>query len=245
MDTGRSALCLLHNIKVFEVDTKAIEGVVLSHGHRDHFGVLLEVLKKVTAGIPLVLHPDAFVPRRMNPPHGGIRNAPLLDERALQETGVEIRKERGASTLASDLIMVSGEVERVTDFEKGLLWAEAKVDDTWIVDPLQDDQGVVINVRGKGLVVIGGCSHAGIINTVQYAQRISKTERVHAVLGGFHLTGPLFEPIIGRTIEEMKKLQPAFVVPMHCTGWKAINQFAAEMPGQFLLNNVGTTHVFQ
>ncbi len=244
MDAGRSALCLLHNIEVSDVDTKAIEGVVLSHGHRDHFGGLLEVLKMVTAGIPLVLHPDAFLQRRMNPSGGDIRNAPLLDEDALKETGVEIRKERDASTLASDLIMVLGQVERLTDFEKGLVWAEAKIDDQWIMDPILDDQGVAINVRGKGLVVLGGCSHAGIINTIKHAQKVSKTNRVHAVLGGFHLTGPLFEPIIGRTIKEMKKLQPAFVVPMHCTGWKAINQFAVEMPEQFLLNSVGTTYVF-
>lgn len=119
MDTGRSALCLLHNIKVFDVDTKAIEGVVLSHGHRDHFGGLLEFLKESKKGIPLVLHPDAFSRRRMNSPHGGVRDAPLLDKEALKGTGVEIREERGASTLSSDLIMVLGEVERVTDFEKG------------------------------------------------------------------------------------------------------------------------------
>jgi len=245
MDTGRSALCLLHNMEVFNCDLKKIEGVVLSHGHRDHFGGLLEFLKKSKKGIPLVLHPDAFSQRRMNSPHGGIRDAPMLDKEALKGTGVEIREGKGASTLCSDLIMTLGEVERVTDFEKGLLWAEARADDRWIVDPLHDDQGVVINVKGKGLVIIGGCSHAGIINTVQYARKVSKTEKVHAILGGFHLTGPLFEPIIGKTIEEMKKLRPDFVVPMHCTGWKAINQFASEMTDQFLLNSVGTTYIFR
>jgi len=95
------------------------------------------------------------------------------------------------------------------------------------------------------LVVFGGCSHAGIINTVKHAQDVARTDAVHAVLGGFHLNGPAFEPIIGPTIEEMKKIGPEYVVPMHCTGWKAINQFAKEMPGQFLLNSVGTTYVFQ
>jgi 7,8-dihydropterin-6-yl-methyl-4-(beta-D-ribofuranosyl)aminobenzene 5'-phosphate synthase len=113
------------------------------------------------------------------------------------------------------------------------------------VDPFHDDQGLAVNVKDKGLVVIGGCSHAGIINTVRHLQRVAGGERVHAVLGGFHLTGSLFEPIIGPTIREMKRLGPDFVVPMHCTGWKAINQFAAEMPGQFILNTEGTTYVFQ
>ncbi|MBN2568230.1 MAG: MBL fold metallo-hydrolase [Deltaproteobacteria bacterium] len=244
MDAGRSALCLMHNIKVFDVDTKAIEGVVLSHGHRDHYGGLLDVLREVKKGIPLVLHPNAFFPRRMNPPNGETRNMPLLDENTLRETGVEIRREIDPSTLASNLIGVMGEVDRVTDFEKGHPWAEAQINEKWIVDPFLDDRGFFINVKGKGLVVIGGCSHTGIINTVKYAQKISDTEQVHAVLGGFHLTGPIFEPIIGKTIMEMKKFNPAFVIPMHCTGWKAINQFAAEMPEQFLLNSVGTTYVF-
>ena len=102
-----------------------------------------------------------------------------------------------------------------------------------------------MNVKGKGLVVIGGCSHAGIINTVKHAQKVTGAPHVHAVLGGFHLTGPIFEPIIGPTIEKMKKIGPDIVVPMHCTGWNAINQFAKEMPDQFVLNTVGTKYVFE
>jgi len=100
-------------------------------------------------------------------------------------------------------------------------------------------------VKGRGLVVISGCSHAGIINTVKHLQAAAQTSKVHAVLGGFHLTGPIFEPIIGPTIEEMKKIGPDFVMPMHCTGWQAVNQFAREMPQQFILTTVGTTYVFQ
>jgi 7,8-dihydropterin-6-yl-methyl-4-(beta-D-ribofuranosyl)aminobenzene 5'-phosphate synthase len=244
MDAGRSALCLMHNIKVFNVDTKAIDGIVLSHGHRDHYGGLLDLLKEVNMGIPLVLHPHAFTPRRMNPPKGEPRNMPLLDEHAVEATGVNIHKETENSTLADGLIGVMGEVDRVTDFETGHPWAEAYIDGGWVVDPFLDDRGVFVHVRGKGLVVLSGCAHAGIINTVRYAQKLAQAEKVHAVLGGFHLTGPIFEPIIGRTITEMKKLAPTFIVPMHCTGWKAINQFATDMPGEFLLNCVGTTYVF-
>ena len=83
-----------------------------------------------------------------------------------------------------------------------------------------------------------------IINTVKHAQKVTGVEQVHAVLGGFHLNGPLFEPIIGPTIEEMKKINPAVIVPMHCTGWKAINEFARAMPDQFILNSVGSTYTF-
>ncbi|NIN68783.1 MAG: MBL fold metallo-hydrolase [Anaerolineae bacterium] len=246
MDAGISATCLFHNVDLLKVDLSQVESVVLSHGHFDHFGGLPELLTRTREGIALALHPDAFLERRLNIPYAGQPTPlPSLDGQALEEAGAVPHKTEEASTLASDLVLVTGEVERVTGFERGFPWAEARIDGDWVVDPFHDDQGVAVKVRGKGLVVIGGCSHAGIINTVKHAQDVARTDVVHAVLGGFHLNGPVFEPIIGRTIEEMKKIGPQYVVPMHCTGWKAINQFAAEMPGQFILNSVGTTYVFQ
>ena len=245
MDASISTTCLFHNADALGVDFSKVESVVLSHGHIDHFGGLIGFLNRAKKGIPLILHPDAFLQRRLNIPGIGQVDIPRLDETALNETGVALDKIKDASTVGSDLIMVLGEVERVTDFEKGFPWAEAKMDDDWVVDPFRDDQGVAVKVKGKGLVVISGCAHAGIINTVKHAQKVTGMDKVHAVLGGFHLTGPLFEPIIGPTIEEMKRVAPDFVVPMHCTGWKAINQFAQEMPEQFILNTAGTTYIFQ
>ncbi len=168
----------------------------------------------------------------------------MLDEDILKEEGAISIKSEKTSPIADGLICTTGEVERKTAFEKGFSWAEAKIDGNWIIDPFRDDQGLVVKVKGKGLVVISGCAHAGIINTVQYAKKITGTDKVHAVLGGFHLTGRIFEPIIQPTIDEMKKIKPDHIVPMHCTGWKAINRFAEEMPEQFMLNTVGTTYVF-
>ena len=246
VDAGISPTSLFYNAGVLKVDLRRVESIFLSHGHFDHFGGLMRFLENSGREVPLVLHPEAFLQRRLNIPIiGRILEMPQLDEKALSEAGAVLHKEKEASTLASGLVLVSGEVERVTDFEKGFLWAEAKIGGDWIVDPFHDDQGLAVKVKDKGLVVIGGCSHAGIINTVRHLQRVAGGERVHAVLGGFHLTGRLFEPIIGPTIQEMKRLGPDFVAPLHCTGWNAINQFAAEMPGQFVLNSVGTTYVFQ
>ncbi len=122
--------------------------------------------------------------------------------------------------------------------------AEAKIKGQWVKDPFSDDRGLAVKVKNKGLVVIGGCSHAGIINTVKHAQKVTGVPKVHAVLGGFHLTGPIMEPVIGPTIGEMKKFRPEYIVPTHCTGWRAINHFAKEMPEQFILNTVGTTYIF-
>jgi 7,8-dihydropterin-6-yl-methyl-4-(beta-D-ribofuranosyl)aminobenzene 5'-phosphate synthase len=245
LDAGVSATCLFHNADLLKVDLSRMESVVLSHGHFDHFGGLTTFLSRAAEGTSLVLHPEAFLQRRFNSPViGRPVKMPALDEKALRETGAVLHKERQASTWASDLVLVTGEVQRVTDFERGFPWAEAKIDGRWVVDPFLDDQAVAVKVKDKGIVVIGGCSHAGIINTVKHAQKTACTDTVHAVLGGFHLSGPTFEPVIGPTIEEMKQIGPDVVVPMHCTGWKAIHQFAKEMPDQFQLNSVGTTYVF-
>ena len=246
MDAGVSSTCFFHNVRVLNADLSKVEAVVLSHGHPDHFGALVEFLNKTAKRIPVVLHPDAFLQRGLNNPFTGRRaEFPRLDEAALEETGAVLHKVKEASTLASDLVLISGEVRRVTDFEKGFPWAEAKIDGEWIVDPFHDDQGVAVKVKGRGLVIISGCSHAGIINTVKHCQEAAEMSKVHAILGGFHLTGPIFEPTIGPTIEEMKKIGPDFVIPMHCTGWQAINQFTKEMPQQFVLTTVGTTYAFQ
>jgi len=169
---------------------------------------------------------------------------PSLDEQSIMKTGAEIIKSRGPSTLASGLIMVTGEVERTTPFEKGFPTMEAKINGNWVVDPFNDDQAIIVNLKGKGLVIVGGCSHAGIINTIRYAKNITNIDKVYAVLGGFHLTGPLFEPIIGVTIDEMVKINPDYVVPMHCTGWNAVNQFKEKMPKQVIINTVGTCYTF-
>lgn len=245
MDTGVSSACLFHNAALLNADLGGIEGIVLSHGHFDHFGGLIDLLKRGNRKMPVTLHPDAFLVRRMNIPMiGRPTSIPTLDEAALTEAGAVVQKSRDPQLLTSDLLLTTGEVERSTPFEKGFPWAEANINGNWTVDPFTDDQGLIIRIRDKGLVVLSGCAHAGIINTVRHACRITGIDKVHAVLGGFHLTGPLFDPVIPPTVEAMKQIGPDYIVPMHCTGWKAINRFAEEMPRQFILNTVGTTYAF-
>ncbi len=245
MDFSVSPTCLLNNLRVLRKDPAQIESAILSHGHFDHFGGLIEFLKVGRKGIPLLLHPEAFNRRRLNIPSVGAVETPSLQEEALRNLGADIKKADGPATTASGLVLSSGVVRRTTSFEMGFPSAEALIDGKWVVDPFRDDIGIAVRVRGKGLVIISGCAHSGIINTVRHLQSITGEEKVHAVLGGFHLTGPMFDPIIAPTIEEMKKIGPEFIIPMHCTGWKAIGQFAMEMPQQFVLNTAGTTYVFQ
>jgi 7,8-dihydropterin-6-yl-methyl-4-(beta-D-ribofuranosyl)aminobenzene 5'-phosphate synthase len=105
-----------------------------------------------------------------------------------------------------------------------------------------DDQCAIVNVKGKGLVIITGCGHSGIINIIRNAQAVTGVERIHAVIGGFHLSGGLFEQIIPATVEALKTISPTYVVPGHCTGWKATHEIARALPGAFIANAVGTSY---
>jgi 7,8-dihydropterin-6-yl-methyl-4-(beta-D-ribofuranosyl)aminobenzene 5'-phosphate synthase len=254
-DTGISGTCLLHNAKTFEssravlmgeVSAKFqdIEAVILSHGHFDHCGGLLEYLNEVNKELPVFLHASAFVPRRVEIMPEFKIDLPTMDEETVIKAGADLQKIEGPTTIASDLILLSGNVKRQTDFEKGMPGAEAKIDENWIPDPFHDDQAIAINLRGKGLIVIGGCSHAGIINTIKHIQKTAEINDVHAVMGGFHLSGEN-EKLINPTIHEMTVFDPKYIIPMHCTGWNAINQFSKKMPEKFILNSVGTTYIFQ
>jgi 7,8-dihydropterin-6-yl-methyl-4-(beta-D-ribofuranosyl)aminobenzene 5'-phosphate synthase len=246
MDAGISPDCIIHNAEALNINPKDIEAIALSHGDFDHFGGIVPMLRKIGAKTPLYLHPDAFLPRRMNSPVIG-RPVPLpgLDRGALVAGGAEITPSEGASAFAGNLLSLTGEIARKTSFEKGFPWMEAEIDGKWVVNPFRDDQALIAVLKGKGLVVISGCAHAGIVNTVEHAKEITGVPKVHAVLGGFHLTGPLFEPVIPQTIAGIQSSSPDWVVPMHCTGWNAITQFAGAFREKCMLNTVGSTYTFR
>jgi 7,8-dihydropterin-6-yl-methyl-4-(beta-D-ribofuranosyl)aminobenzene 5'-phosphate synthase len=111
-------------------------------------------------------------------------------------------------------------------------------------DPIEDDTAVVANVKGKGLVILSGCAHSGIVNTVNHARALTGIEAVYAVMGGFHLTGPALAATIEPTTQALQKIAPTHVVPCHCTGRSATMHIEREMPGQFVLNMSGTKLTF-
>lgn len=241
-DTGYSKIGVPHNLDQLQVDLGEVEAIALSHGHMDHTGSLYPILDKIPGTIPLVLHPGVFAgPRFFGLADGRRLLFPqTLVKEDLKKRNIDLVESKTPTSLAGERIIVTGEVERVTSFEKGLPNAVLERNGKIEKDSILDDQALVIHLKGKGLVVIAGCSHAGIINTVFYAQKMTGIERIHAVVGGFHLSGPYFEKIIEQTIGELKKIGPQFLSPMHCTGWKAIQQMSQAFPDEFILNSVGS-----
>jgi 7,8-dihydropterin-6-yl-methyl-4-(beta-D-ribofuranosyl)aminobenzene 5'-phosphate synthase len=241
-DTGYSKVGVLHNLAQLGLNIEDIEVIVLSHGHMDHTGSLNAILDKIPGTIPLVLHPGAFVyPRYTRQPNGSKNIWPqTLTRDALAQKNVEIVESKTPTLIADGMIMVTGEVERTTSFEKGMPNALVEENGDIVQDPIMDDQAIVMKLNGKGLVVISGCAHAGIVNTLAFAQKTIGEQSIHAVLGGFHLSGPFFEKIHDETIQGIKKMDPDVIMPMHCTGLKAINRFQKEFPSSFVLNSVGS-----
>ena len=242
LDAGWSETGVLRNLKELEIPISEIEEIVLSHGHMDHHGGLKAFLRERGTSIPIIVHPDVFLENRYLVSVQGEKIAfPLLDEDSLKDLGAQVIKNQSPSLIASDLVMVSGQIKRTTDFEKGLPNAYVEKGGKVERDCILDDQALIVNLKNKGLVIITGCSHAGIINTIYYAQEITGETAVHAVIGGFHLSGAFFEPIIEKTLDKLKKIGPDIVCPMHCTGWQATKQIAKHLPSQFVLSCVGTT----
>jgi 7,8-dihydropterin-6-yl-methyl-4-(beta-D-ribofuranosyl)aminobenzene 5'-phosphate synthase len=244
-DTALTPASLLNNIDALDIDVKTIQAIVLSHGHADHAMGLPGLVGRLgTRGLPLVLHPDARLDRKLVLPNGDEIGLPAPKLADYRRENIEIVEETGPSMLVDNMVLISGKVERITEFEKGLPGHQSRRNGGWEPDPLiMDDQCAIINVRGKGLVILSGCGHAGIINIIRHAQALTGVQSVYAVIGGFHLTGALFAPIIPPTVAALEKIKPRYLMPGHCTGWSALHQIAAAMPDAFIPNSVGTTLV--
>jgi 7,8-dihydropterin-6-yl-methyl-4-(beta-D-ribofuranosyl)aminobenzene 5'-phosphate synthase len=241
-DTGGSPDGLMANLDRLAITPDTFEAVVLSHGHFDHVMGLDGLAKRMgTRNLPLLLHPDSWLRRRFVLPDGGAVELPAPSRRGIEEAGFEVIEDRRPSFLLDHMMLVTGEVDRTTEFEQGMPVHEAWRDGNWSPDPLvHDDQAVLVHVRDKGLVVLTGCGHAGIVNIVRHAKRLTGVDRVHAVIGGFHLSGSLFEPIIPQTVAALAAESPTVVVPAHCTGWKAQLALATGLGPVFQPNAVGS-----
>lgn len=243
-DTGVSPDGLAVNAERLGIDVGTLQGVVLSHGHFDHAGGFDGLARlRGRSGLPLTVHPAVWTRRRLELPGGRTLEMPTLSKGALEREGFAVIERRQPSLLAGG-ILITGEVDRVTEFEHGMPPQHQAWDGHgWRHDPtVIDDQALVINVRGRGLVVITGCGHAGVVNIVRHAMRLTGVSTLLAVIGGFHLSGPAFEPVIAPTVAALTELAPELIVPGHCTGWRAQHALAATLPAAWVQTSVGTTY---
>ena len=246
-DAGRTPDGLVENMRRLQLSPGEIDIIVLSHGHWDHVTGMDGLAKALgSPGMPVLIHPEFWSRRRLAFPGSEPVELPTTSKSALQGAGFEIVEQKQPSFLLDGSLLVTGEVDRTTEFERGFPVHEACLGGTWQPDPLiLDDQALVASVRGHGLVVLTGCGHSGIVNILRYVRRLTGQEGVHAVVGGFHLSGRAFEPIIEPTCAALAEFEPDYLVPTHCTGWRATHAIAARFPDAFLQNSVGTRFEFQ
>lgn len=217
MDTGPSAEALLSNVDVIGVNLRKIDAIMLSHGHYDHTNGLIGVLQSTGKRVPVLAHPKAFNPKFEVKPKLRFIGSAFAWSTVENAGGVPLLASN--SVKIADSITTTGEIPRTTTYEKTdkFLTVEGG---RFKEDSMMDDQALVINLKNKGLVVITGCAHAGVVNTVRYAQKITKTKKVYAVLGGFHLINA-GDKRIQATVVDLAKFSPEFLGPCHCTGEKA------------------------
>ena len=242
-DTGVSAHGMVENMRRLGIAPADVEVIVLSHGHWDHVTGMEGLVRALgRTRLPVMIHPEFWNRRRVRFPGLDPAELPATSRPALEGMGFAIVEERQPSFLLDGAVLITGEVDRTTEFETGFQGHEALRDGSWCADPLiLDDQAVIVSLGDRGLVILSGWGHAGIVNTVRYARKLTGHDAVAAIVGGFHLSGPMFEPIIEPTVAALDAFSPSLLVPAHCTGWRAVHRLAARFPDAFVMSTVGTT----
>lgn len=228
-DAGPEAYAVERNSQRLGVDFRTVGEVVLSHGHWDHAGGLLAALQLVRqAGggpVPTHVNPGMFVTRGMQTPKGDV--VPFRDipsARELASAGGRVVNDPGERLLLEGSMYLSGEIPRVTAYEKGLPGHVKREDGAWRPDPLLlDERFLAVRLKDKGIVVFTACSHAGLVNVLAHARTLFAPHPLYAVIGGFHLSGAACEAIIPDTIRDLTQFGLQRIIPGHCTGWRALH----------------------
>ena len=267
MDFGLNSRTLINNLELLRIDPGQPDGLILSHGHMDHYGGLMGFLGYYGAGLNKGLKlytggEDVFCQRFFQLPNGQNEPWGVLDRRRIESTGVDLILAPDPGVVDGQLI-TSGVVPR-TSFEKVApntvvefayqngqggdpnlahhftqqeLGGEVYLDQHW------HEHAACYRVKGKGLVVITSCGHAGLINNIRHLKKVTGVDKLHAVVGGFHLA-PTKQSYVNETVDALKALEPDVVIPMHCSGQNFINAVADKMPDQLVINSTGSRYTF-
>lgn len=246
-DAGMSGIPIIHNARVLGVDWDAIDQVVLSHGHPDHFGGIYAALEAIGRRIPLVVHPSAFHPRSIRRPDMMLQYFNRgLTEHELIEAGAALVPVREPLDLAPG-ITTSGEIPITVDFEHEVPAGRMSIRDGHVhPDPIDDYLTLIINVTGVGLVVLDPCGHSGVLSSLDHAQKLTGVDALHGVLGGFHLGhAGITQQKIDQTVAGLAQRGLQLVAPMHCSGFRAQRAVAEAMPDAFALMTAGAELVIE
>jgi 7,8-dihydropterin-6-yl-methyl-4-(beta-D-ribofuranosyl)aminobenzene 5'-phosphate synthase len=238
-DAGVSPFGLVENLDRLGIAPDTFEAIVLSHGHFDHVAGLHGLIKRIgVQNLPVVIHPDFWTRRRVASP-GRFVDLPTPSRAAIEDAGFAVIEDRQPSFLLDGALLVTGEVPRNTAYETGMPPGhQAWVDGRWQHDPLvHEDQALVAHVRGRGLVIVTGCGHAGIVNIVRQAKRLTGIDQIFAVTGGLHLRDG---QLLATTVTALADECPQLIAPAHCTSWLAHQALYEAMPQAYRPNSVGT-----
>lgn len=244
-DAGPQGDTLRDNARKLGLHLAEVDAVALSHGHWDHAGGLEEALRLVGHPVPMHVNPGMFESRGVTLASGKV--LPMGDvpsPAALASAGGEVVSGAAARTMVEDRYLLSGEIPRVTPYEKGFPpQVKRGRGGEWEPDPLVlDERFLAVHVRGRGVVVFSSCSHAGVVNVVRHAAEVFDPVPIHGVFGGLHLSGAANEQWIDATIDDLARLRLARIVPAHCTGHRAVHRLVDRFREIVIPSAVGQTH---
>lgn len=245
LDFGLTADSMNHNVRELGVDPAGVDALALSHGHRDHFGGLLGFLGTYRRGmrreLPFYAGQDHFLPR-WNERGGEAVYTGRLDGDEIARHGLTVRVVTEPTPIV-DGAWLSGEVRDALEWEVIPASLRVERNGALMQDTFIGEQTLVAHVRDRGLVVVTSCSHRGIVGICRHAARVTGVPKIHAIVGGFHLSG-LDDERITRVVDAFREFEVDHVVPQHCTGIEAIAAMLYRLPGRVVVSSVGSTFTF-
>jgi 7,8-dihydropterin-6-yl-methyl-4-(beta-D-ribofuranosyl)aminobenzene 5'-phosphate synthase len=246
-DYGLDPVGVMGNIALLGLDIGKTNAFGLSHGHWDHYLGAVSILKqnqsRIAAGTPFYVGEEAFHRRySLRPNTTEAADLGQLMKEDIEKLGLKVVELKKPAQIIPGAYF-TGNIERVTSYEKMPATLQIKRGEKLEQDDMRGEQALFFNVKGKGLVVLSGCAHAGIVNTVKQAQKVAGMDKLHAVMGGFHLINAKPD-VIQYTVADIKAMKPDHIVPAHCTGFETMVAFSKELPEAFTLNTAGTKYTF-
>ncbi|MCX5826244.1 MAG: MBL fold metallo-hydrolase [Deltaproteobacteria bacterium] len=241
-DFGRSGPVLENNLDIMGLDRNQIDCLVLSHGHLDHYGGMWSFLEKHSASAPLFVHPTTFGTRGITRPDG------TLMLWTLERTKLE-KKLTGNLIVSKEPVQIgpglwkTGTIPRRSELDLPFKIAVRVEGQTMKPDLLEDDAALVAKVDGLGLIVMTGCCHAGVFNTLDAAKDLFRDEPLYALIGGLHLNN-LSKGHLDKVTAELHKRNPQWLLPMHCTGSNVLHHFYHAFGERFITGTVGLSITF-